>query len=165
MKKIIAIVSAAVLLLGLMACNGTVAVVAVPITWIGLFGPVPEEDGTAELSLDFSEPIPGLTNTTSAIELNKIFSFAHYAKGSTSTDDVKVSAVSITPDASGVGNLYTLKVQGAPKDDGKVQVTISRSDVRPPTRPWELDGSGNYPPPAPANRDFVKGTGFPTPSP
>jgi hypothetical protein len=137
MKKIIGTAFSALLLLCLMAC-GESADITVPITWIDLSGPAPAADGTAELTLDFSEPVPELTST---MELNKIFSFVYYAPASDyPSSSVTVKAVSITPVVS-VNNLYKLRVTGAPQTSGTVQVIISLSNVRPPDRLWALDGS------------------------
>jgi hypothetical protein len=147
------LLSAATLILGLIACKGTTVVSS--IIWIKLDGPAPtvSETGarTATLSLDFSEPVGALKPGLSETQLGEIFRFTYYNDGNIKTQ-AEIQAVEVTPNKIGAGNVYNLVVRGVPQDGGRVEVAIATLPVEPTIRPWYLDGTHSRP----ANRGAQK---------
>jgi hypothetical protein len=102
--------------------------------WIRLV-PSVAVGGKATLVLDFSKPVDGLTNETSATDLATLFTF----KNSEGMSGVKkITVASITKDSDAV---YRLTVEHVPDvEKGIVLVAINKSGIAPPTRAWSLDG-------------------------
>ncbi|MDR3302533.1 MAG: hypothetical protein LBT01_08440 [Spirochaetaceae bacterium] len=122
--------------------------------WISLTGPSPDDSGTAELILDFSESIVRLNDIS---DLSGIFTFAYYNEKNIKSIQ-NIIAESITRVEVGAGNIYKLKVKNVPKDGGRVEVTFEKSDVKPTMRMWYLDGSHDSAPPAILNFSLLSGT-------
>jgi hypothetical protein len=102
--------------------------------WIRLVPQVAVE-GKTTLVLDFSKPLAGLTDGTSAADLGELFTFTN-GEGTTGANEIR--AVSIKKDSEAV---YTLTVEHVPDvEKGIVLVTINREGIAPPTRAWSLDG-------------------------
>jgi hypothetical protein len=132
------LVCTALTALALSSCNAIADTSALTLTpetvWIRLVPSVAVE-GKATLVLDFSKPIDGLTNETSAADLESLFTFAN---GEGMSGAEAITAASITKDSDAV---YRLTVEQVPDvEAGIVLVTITKAGIAPPTRAWSLDG-------------------------
>jgi hypothetical protein len=120
------------------ACNAIADTSGMTLTpetvWIRLV-PTVAVEGKATLLLDFSKPVSGLTNETSAADLAGIFTFKN---GENTSGAEKIKPTKISKDSEAV---YTLFVENVPDGGaGTVLLTITKSGIAPPTRAWSLDG-------------------------
>jgi hypothetical protein len=132
---------------------------AAETVWLSLTPTKPDfgDDGTgtAKLTLVFNKAIVGLTGDLDEAALANFFTFecdypADFSKKLKATKVIKSVIKSANADAA----VYTLTVVNIPATCGIALVTINKTGITPPTRPWSLNGQKIPDEDGPALLDF-----------